>query len=114
MRISDWSSDVCSSDLTVAVSGHDAPTLPPHPRMMSDLGTSVGDGGSDQPARPNVISTLVPPPSRAQSPKRPPPASELGRAPCRARVWPYVSLSVVAGHLKKTILQKPTPHEALR
>src|SRR3546814_17620708 len=79
MRISDWSSDVCSSDLTVAVSGHDAPTLPPHPGMMSDLGALVGDGGSDQPARPNVISTLVPPPSRAQSSKRPPLASAVRR-----------------------------------
>src|SRR3546814_7325549 len=85
MRISDWSSDVCSSDLTVAVSGHDAPTLPPHPGMMSDLGALVGDGGSDQPARPNVISTLVPPPSRAQSSKRPPLASAVRRTMSRPR-----------------------------
>src|SRR3546814_20885194 len=30
MRISDWSSDVCSSDLTFRVLGSSARTLPPH------------------------------------------------------------------------------------
>src|SRR3546814_16823371 len=32
--------------------------------------------------------------------------NEIGRAPCRARVWPYVEISVVAGSLKKKKIKK--------
>src|SRR3546814_9098138 len=74
MRISDWSSDVCSSDLADAVEI----VLPKgkHVQMrlefcrLTELGAEAGtikDAGDD----PDVTH-------------------EIGRASCRARVWQYV------------------------
>src|SRR3546814_14232233 len=96
MRISDWSSDVCSSDLVGRRPGDrlDARRLPdpgprPHLRVevggldvaLLDLGRGdgvVGDvGGADLGA------------------------GEIGRASCRERVCQYVWISVVAVSLKK-------------
>src|SRR3546814_15751937 len=73
MRISDWSSDVCSSDLLdAAISGlgrhSQTDRLPHRPRRYPDV------GASDE---------------------------EIGRASCRERVCQYVSISVVAVSLKK-------------
>src|SRR3546814_11873003 len=113
MRISDWSSDVCSSDLTDQTSAHDplngylpagwtwneyrarAKTEPAavvkaakqsmaiHVKAMlafQKMGVPTFDYG-------NHIRQMA--------------QAEIGRASCRERVFPYVSISVVARSLKK-------------
>src|SRR3546814_3720781 len=60
MRISDWSSDVCSSDLSICVRAQAA------------------RGGEEQPV------------DRRTAPGEPARAAEIGRASCRERVCQYV------------------------
>src|SRR3546814_3948829 len=99
MRISDWSSDVCSSDLRAGANGGDAGArhviaslVERHDHrliecdvtrvedLQIDLGAArVESGGND------FIGF----------------GGEIGRASCRARVCQYVEISVVAGTLKK-------------
>src|SRR3546814_9781734 len=77
MRISDWSSDVCSSDLSVA--GFQKEGLP-RPAAIGVFCASLGklaDGDS---------AVLSGPLNGA----RPAPRSEIGRASCRERVCQYV------------------------
>src|SRR3546814_20077876 len=98
MRISDWSSDVCSSDLLGVAAEHDVGTAPRHVR---------GDGHRAQASRPGddlgltrvvlgvedlVLDTLLG-------------QEEIGRASCRERACQYVLLSVLAVSLKKKITQ---------
>src|SRR3546814_15637136 len=113
MRISDWSSDVCSSDLAQV---HDRRSrrpgahrqLPPEPGAEPD--------GADERVAPGLQAALHPDPGIA-GPARPPDrgpavglrdrraqgarpgpdaagtgdtAVEVGKASCRERVWPYV------------------------
>src|SRR3546814_11853927 len=83
MRISDWSSDVCSSDLLARAS-----------RQVSrreDKGPVRRSPGG----RRRMSTRTLP-----RAPK-PPQAIEIGRASCRERVCPYVSISVVAVSFKK-------------
>src|SRR3546814_14718473 len=100
MRISDWSSDVCSSDLAFGVIGSNGagkstllrllggisePTegsLGVYGRMATllDLGVGFHDTFT---GRENIELTLI------------------GRASCRERGSPYVLISVVAVSLKK-------------
>src|SRR3546814_20577656 len=73
MRISDWSSDVCSSDL------------------FGELGLQLGEGGvAGAPRlhhlRAEVVDGFL---------------VEIGRASCRERVCQYMSISVVAVSLTK-------------
>src|SRR3546814_12328022 len=85
MRISDWSSDVCSSDLT-------------RPFAVSEKMWYSGSA---------VMITSSP--GLALPPIQAPACSmfaimlpwEIGRASCRERVCQYVSISVVAVSLKK-------------
>src|SRR3546814_20422919 len=104
MRISDWSSDVCSSDLSRAsmdagfrsywrTSGHDPSRIvmdsPPDRedvRPWLRIRELLEDGGVRVP--------------RVQ----------IGRASCRERVCQYVSLSVVAVCLKKKRNSLPEAH----
>src|SRR3546814_18197904 len=83
LRISDWSSDVCSSDLGFGAE-------------------SRGDraGGGVEAVEVGHRAALVRPAY--------PPTPEIGRASCRERVCQYVSISVVAVSLKKTITITPT------
>src|SRR3546814_2917118 len=86
MRISDWSSDVCSSDLT---QGRPAQPRGAAPRSAPALGQLRLDrpgrrlpGQADQgQARRAAVAAV------AQAPCR---ALEIGRASCRERVWQYV------------------------
>src|SRR3546814_13378427 len=98
MRISDWSSDVCSSDLTFT---HDLVDARGH-RLVAD--EPVADGGADLGTSPfellasglavcTSITILVYARQRALP-------VEIGRASCRERVCQYVSISVVAGSFK--------------
>src|SRR3546814_11422306 len=93
MRISDWSSDVCSSDLeyiTVEFEHGDGVALngtamSPATLLaaLNDLGRRHGIGRLDL-----VENRFV---------------GKIGRASCRERVCQYVSISVVAVSLKKKI-----------
>src|SRR3546814_6189135 len=87
MRISDWSSDVCSSDL-IGRAGRgpgrrEAGGAPEGPRR-------VGEGGADAEDAPGRVEQ-----------DRSMPRVEIGRASCGERVCQYVSLPVVAVSLKK-------------
>src|SRR3546814_18080332 len=91
MRISDWSSDVCSSDLLEAETG---------------LATGWKNCGSLAVARTADRMTVL---KRTAAAERAQgvdiemisPSEEIGRASCRERVCQYVSISVVAVSLKK-------------
>src|SRR3546814_15234204 len=88
MRISDWSSDVCSSDLLPA--GLSRPAILAH--VLIDY-RQVGLAGEA------VVITVVP-------------AGEIGRASCRERVCQYVSISVVAVSLKKKQTRVSAQHRS--
>src|SRR3546814_11451185 len=92
MRISDWSSDVCSSDL----SGCTISDPPPDRTgdvavVINGLNKHFGGAPALQDLSAQIrygrLTGLVGP--------------AIGRASCRERVWQYVSISVVAGSLKK-------------
>src|SRR3546814_4561656 len=96
MRISDWSSDVCSSDLAAAA----------QPDRVED--PAVADGGF--PGGGHATGTGNPGLGRGASgfglaagayPRPARGSRQIGRASCRERVWPYVSISVVAVSLKQ-------------
>src|SRR3546814_13394202 len=108
MRISDWSSDVCSSDLVeprgiigergVApglhprddrrdVGGHIGIALAPIIDQRVELGREAGVGGVKPPHHPALL-----PDGSVQ---------QIGRASCRERVCQYVKISVVAVSLNK-------------
>src|SRR3546814_1394053 len=77
MRISDWSSDVCSSDLSFG-----QPRRDPHPH----------EGGRALPIILRRITVLEEIAERAFGPHDQPrrgAGREIGRAPCRGRVWKY-------------------------
>src|SRR3546814_12219679 len=98
MRISDWSSDVCSSDLTPQniVIGGAAGAFPP----LIGWAAATGDI-STLPALLFALIFLWTPPhfwSLALFIKSD--SAKIGRASCRARVCQYVQLSVVAVSLK--------------
>src|SRR3546814_11235181 len=88
MRISDWSSDVCSSDLhvkgitkaadaAVAAAGRASDRLTEQMKTLADATAAIDAQITD---------------ARAER--------EIGRASCRERVCQYVSISVVAVSLK--------------
>src|SRR3546814_18471552 len=89
MRISDWSSDVCSSDLAIKViilAGNGKNFSAGH-----DIGTPERDAHESF-EREHLLPDHV----------------EIGRASCRERVCQYVSISVVADSLKQTKYQQQT------
>src|SRR3546814_14662430 len=81
LRISDWSSDVCSSDLW---------------RLRFRRSDQLHRAGARHGRRHW---------GRAPAGLRPADLREIGRASCRERVCPYVSISVVAVSLNKTVQQ---------
>src|SRR3546814_15004816 len=97
MRISDWSSDVCSSDLAARVLavGRDTTELAQEP--------------AQRPPKQFRLAHELDAKTKAQLCRQPPHhipgggmrRGEIGRASCRARVCQYVSISVVAVSLKK-------------
>src|SRR3546814_19773583 len=112
MRISDWSSDVCSSDLRPHA------VCPLRKALLIDHNVATQEGplgpssfSSRNPTPPTMPrniaaagplrdlldtqSTAMPPPSAEQ------PVCEIGRASGRDRVCQYVYIPVLAGSLKK-------------
>src|SRR3546814_10984679 len=111
MRISDWSSDVCSSDLEALQSGQlrgaalDVFAQEPLPaehvlRTMSNVVLTPHLGASTVEAQQNVALEIADAVRSA--------FLEIGRASCRERVCQYGSISVVAGLLKKKTGQTST------
>src|SRR3546814_19835911 len=116
MRISDWSSDVCSSDLHVSADGAFADDATAH---APSAGDRIGPDGwlcfnrrsgqiSHRPHRigSNGIAGLYPERLIQQIGQAFPPsgqadAFDIGRASCRERVCQYVLISVDAVLLKK-------------
>src|SRR3546814_13268210 len=101
MRISDWSSDVCSSDLCA---GH----LDRHARAGAML--AAGPARVDQPTidptpgnTPAQKITVDAGMARHEGGAKASRECALGRASCRERVCQYVEFSVVAVILKKNI-----------
>src|SRR3546814_7962061 len=87
MRISDWSSDVCSSDLKAGALGFSTTRTMVHRTADGDLTPTVGAADAEMRAIALGLKDAG--------------AGEIGRASCRERVCQYVSISVVAGSLQK-------------
>src|SRR3546814_6871670 len=85
MRISDWSSDVCSSDLTVVAQGEPAPVHGHHDGIDGILmgGTILG-AGAGTPPRPVVVLDVVLVVATAH-PAVPPVVPALTAGPTRTR-----------------------------
>src|SRR3546814_19270757 len=89
MRISDWSSDVCSSDLRCALARLDRIDVVFHRRIAVPR-SPVAEDLIEKRALTRI--GVVRPPVGIE---------EIGRASCRERVCQYVESSVVAVSLKK-------------
>src|SRR3546814_5963151 len=95
MRISDWSSDVCSSDLPAETCVL-ARALERHAATRgTDTYAAFEDG-----ARWSFADTLAHVRTSAAGLQALGVRQEIGRASCRERVCQYVSISVVAAALK--------------
>src|SRR3546814_11001596 len=101
MRISDWSSDVCSSDRRVAeaeeqldrLDGLDGADDARQHAEHTGLGVARGQLGGRRLGHHVAVGRAA---LRIEDGDH-----EIGRASCRERMCPYVSILVVAGTLKK-------------
>src|SRR3546814_2328875 len=75
MRISDWSSDVCSSDLSPFVGWYSGVQVPISGLNTQATCSTTAPGGTDAPLSPDGDCNA---------------ANEIGRASCRERVCQYV------------------------
>src|SRR3546814_18274022 len=97
MRISDWSSDVCSSDLDVsAVQGIDG--WGSCPNSLGNLILSEAEDAESRFPILNISREMTTDGGGAGQWRG---APEIGRASCRERGCQYVSIAVVAVALKK-------------
>src|SRR3546814_13189346 len=108
MRISDWSSDVCSSDLIAALHRKGVAELANAARRDIRFGVHRRNIGLPQPVRRGVDRQ----PGVAEPQRRlalvdgtSRPCDEIGRASGRERVCQYVSISGVAVSIKKKTRQ---------
>src|SRR3546814_14102833 len=104
MRISDWSSDVCSSDLSVGEAAEGLARLRHLARRerrdrIGEAGQRRGDAAD--PLRVAGVAHAQGK-SCSRSDRICAVGIEIGRASCRERVCQYVEISVVAGALTKT------------
>src|SRR3546814_20717029 len=105
MRISDWSSDVCSSDLFVP----EAVTLDAlsysEAAELAYFGAKVLHPMTLVPVLARNIAVIVRNTFKPEHPgtrlSRERQLDQIGSASCRERVCQYVSISVLAGSLKK-------------
>src|SRR3546814_17206707 len=108
MRISDWSSDVCSSDLTDLAQGVIA--VEPCQRLDRRLVLPAGKRfplGGERGAACLIVRQTAHAVGNVRGVRvvildlRHRDSEQIGRASCRARVCQYVSISVVSASLKK-------------
>src|SRR3546814_12819442 len=105
MRISDWSSDVCSSDLAGVSLEEALDTTYTDTRkgaLKDDLSRALTNVKTGKPWA-DGFRTVHPTNKAALSMATDKERLEIGRASCRERVCEYVSISVVAVSLKKKI-----------
>src|SRR3546814_12945327 len=88
MRISDWSSDVCSSDLPCLCRAWHGPRGRDARGCAGRADRHMGRAAACRSEKTRIILTHTN-------------AEEIGRASCRERVCQYVSISVVAVSLNK-------------
>src|SRR3546814_15029825 len=104
MRISDWSSDVCSSDLFGT--GGIIVNYGTSPEGMGDNYMSVDEPSMDPNANnalpDRVVPNETPQPVASQQASDKAIVTQIGRESCRERVCQSVEFSVVAVTLKKT------------
>src|SRR3546814_15584466 len=99
MRISDWSADVCSSDLLVAANENNPGAnsrgfrIDNYPQIRAMFHATLEKALSGNQPAPTALKTAA-----AEAGKL---MGKIGRASCRERVCQYVEISVVAGSLKK-------------
>src|SRR3546814_16613765 len=117
MRISDWSSDVCSSDLLFGAGNRHQILLDQERAQFGKLAPRLGDGAVGRlvgvhllhavgDGRPRGIGRagglervlIALEVGLADAPQF---VEQIGRASCRERGWQYVSISVVAVALQK-------------
>src|SRR3546814_20198570 len=98
MRISDWSSDVCSSDLL-----RDTKLSIDLVDVAAGISSTLSNFNVDRETRFGFAEISLPilSPANNISFAERLILTEIGRASCRERVCQYVSISVVAGYLKK-------------
>src|SRR3546814_16400293 len=104
MRISDWSSDVCSSDLTACMGrsavldiGAAQLVITERTHEPWDLGVFESMGLAPRRARFVLVKSRM----YCRPVFEPISQAQIGRASCRARVCQYVLISVVHLSLKK-------------
>src|SRR3546814_14371169 len=112
MRISDWSSDVCSSDLlddnavrTLALRqpmANDLREVIAALKISSDI-ERIGDYAKNVAKRTIALNQLTPH-EAARSIPRMAKLVKIGSASCRERVWQYELISVVAVKFKKNTI----------
>src|SRR3546814_15620489 len=93
MRISDWSSDVCSSDLTGPGSMQSPDAATPASSPIQKDSRLVAQGEAFHCFFAEMTIMLLSPATRL--------VPKIGRASCRERVCQYVYISVGAGALKE-------------
>src|SRR3546814_11824520 len=111
MRISDWSSDVCSSDLLAGADLSGATLIKAHGGRADFTGAVLkgADLGKAEMARADFTGADFTG-ANLQKAERGRAILEIGRAPCRGRECQYVENSLVAVALKKKN-PKNKPHQ---
>src|SRR3546814_20638967 len=89
MRISDWSSDVCSSDLRRSLSASGAAGFSPRCWCCPFMFRCLFSSSRRLAVRPPPLARVI---------------REIGSASCRERVFQYVYISLVAVSLQNTVL----------
>src|SRR3546814_20695734 len=101
MRISDWSSDVCSSDLRRLVDRDEADARIAQPRRdRADAGDNIPRGAAAPRCRREreIVDIIA---IRLRRDGAEPAVEQIGRASCRERGCPNVTIQAVAGVFKQ-------------
>src|SRR3546814_18022323 len=98
MRISDWSSDVCSSDLVLTARGAGDRLVHQRAAQIVDAGAQGCDGAVAAQLHPAGLNVRD---QRMEHKAGDGVHQQIGRASCREGVWPYGEISGDAVSFKK-------------